>query len=110
MDTSEQSIKRLSRALEIVVVLFAVAALGYRASVYWLLPVKAGEPYGLGDIIDFAIAMLLFFISILCAVSAVALSVKAQGRDQHLAFRPAVVGITTFVVYYFLHPHLPRLM
>ena len=110
MDISRESIARYSARLEVVVVSLAIGALVYRATLYWLLPVKAGEPYGLGDVVDFAIGMLLFFISLLCSAAAVALSMKSQGQNQHLAFRPAVVGITTFVVYYFLHPHVPRLM
>ena len=110
MNTSFEAITRVSRRLEAIVVAFAIAALTYRASFYWMLPAEEGEPFGLGDIIDFGLGLALFFLSLLCSVLAVVLSAKSQGRDQYLAFRPAVIGITTFVLYYFLHPHVPRLI
>lgn len=89
----------------------AVAALCFRATLYWLLPPNPGEAYGRGDVVDFALGLLLFFVSCLCAASAVALSMRGDhATDQHLAFRPAVVGITTFVLYYFVHPYVPRLL
>jgi len=104
------SVKRFSRILEFLVIGSALLALVYRATLYWLLPPVAGESFGLGDIVDFGLALELFFLSLLCAASAVVLSLKGQGQAQHLAFRLAVIGITTFVVYYFLHPHMPQLM
>ncbi|MFT4564982.1 MAG: hypothetical protein ACI9BW_004752, partial [Gammaproteobacteria bacterium] len=73
-------------------------------------PPAIDETFGLGDIIDFGLGLLLFFVSLLCAASAVGLSMTSEGQEQHLAFRPAVVGITTFVLYYFLHPYIARLI
>lgn len=104
------SVKRFSVILEYLVVGYALIALIYRATFYWLWPPAAGETYGLGDIVDFGLGLGLFFLSLLCAASAVVMSLKGQGQEQHLAFRPAVVGITTFVVYYFLHPYVPQFM
>ena len=104
------TVKRFSAVLEICVVVLALAALLFRASVYWLLPPLAGESYGWGDVLDFALGLTLFFVSGLCAIMAVVMSIKGQGLEQQLAFRPAVVGITSFVVYYYLHPHMPQLI
>jgi hypothetical protein len=93
------------------VVALAFVALAFRATLYWRLPPVAGAPYGRGDVIDFGLGLVLFAVSCLCAGAAVALSMHgAAGADQRMAFRPAVVGITTFVFYYFVHPHVPRLM
>ena len=104
------SIQRAARVLEIAAVSLAIIALLYRATVYWQLPPPPGEPYGPGDIIDFAFAMLLFLVCGLCAAAGVASSMSGDGSEQHLAFRPAVIGITSFVGYYLLHPHIPRLL
>jgi len=100
---------RVGRVLERVVVILALGASVYRATLYWLLPPAAGEPYGTGDIIDFALGLLVFLTSGLCAAAAVATSMSGDGSAQHLAFRPAVIGITSFVIYYFVHPYVPRL-
>jgi len=99
-----------ARRLEIAVVGLALAALIYRASLYWMLPAPEGKTYGTGDVIDFVLGMILFLLSGLCAAAAVGMSVTAEGAQQQLAFRPAVVGITSFVIYYFLHPYVPRLV
>ncbi len=104
------TVQRVARVLEAIAVSLAVAALLYRATVYWQFPPAPGEPYGVGDIIDFALGMLLFLVCGLCAAAGVAASMSGDGSKQQLAFRPAVIGITSFVVYYFLHPHIPRLL
>ena len=93
------TVQRAARVLEAAAVSLAIGALLYRATVYWRFTPAPGEPYGVGDIIDFALAMLLFLVCGLCAAAGVAASM-----------RPAVIGITSFVVYYFLHPHVPRLL
>ncbi|MGR9089589.1 MAG: hypothetical protein ACU85U_03295 [Gammaproteobacteria bacterium] len=104
------TVQRVARSLEVAAVSLAVGALLYRATAYWLFVPAKGEPYGVGDIIDFALAMLLFLVCGLCAAAGVASSMSGDGTEQHRAFRPAVIGITSFVVYYFLHPHVPRLL
>jgi hypothetical protein len=105
-----KTIQTFARRLEIGVVVFALAALAYRASIYWLLPPRPGEAYGSGDVIDFVFGLVLFLLSGLCALAAVMMSINSEGSTQVLAFRPAVVGITSFVVYFFLHPYVPRLI
>ena len=104
------TVQRAARVLEAAAVSLAIGALLYRATVYWRFTLAPGEPYGVGDIIDFALAMLLFLVCGLCAAAGVAASMSGDGTQQHLAFRPAVIGMTSFVVYYFLHPHVPRLL
>ena len=101
---------RWSRRLEIAAVVCAVGALAYRSTVYWMLPPEPGEPYGFGDILDFVLALVVFAVCGLAAASAVLLSMTGEGRAPHLAFRPAVIGITAFVAYYFLYPYAPRLV
>lgn len=104
------TVRRAARALEAASIALAIGALLYRGTAYWLFAPAPGEPYGLGDIIDFALAMVLFVVCGLCAAAGLASSMSGDGSEQHLAFRPAVIGITSFVAYYLLHPHVPRLL
>ena len=102
--------KRLSVILEIAAVLLASLALLFRATLYWLIPVAEGEPYGLGDILEFGLMILLFVVGGLCAGLGVVLSAKGDGVEQRLAFRPVLVGICSFVIYYLVYPYVPRLL
>lgn len=102
--------KRFSVSLEIAVVALAVLALLFRATLYWLIPVAEGEPYGLADVLDFALMVLLFITSSLCAGVGVWLSIRGDELAQRLAFRPVLVGICSFVIYYLIYPHVPRLL
>lgn len=104
------SVKKLSVALEITAVALALLALWFRATWYWLIPVAEGAPYGLGDILDFALMALLFIVGACCAGLGVMLSARGNDLEQRLAFRPVLVGICSFVIYYFVHPHVPRLL
>ena len=103
-------LKPVSFKLEVIAIVLAVFALLYRATMYWHLPIATGEAYGLGDLLDFGLALALFLICILCAAAGVALSTKPDPEQHRLAFRPVLVGILSFVVYYFLHPYVPRLI
>lgn len=102
--------KRLSTILEFATVALAILALVFRATLYWLIPVAEGEPYGLGDVLDFGLMILLFLVSSVCASFGVLLSIRGDGLEQRLAFRPVLVGICSFVVYYLVHPQVPRLL
>lgn len=88
----------------------AIAALLYRATVYWTIPVANGDPYGVGDIIDFGFAMVLFLVCAACAATGVLLSFRHDSDDHKLAFRPVLVGILSFGTYFLLHPRVPQLL
>jgi len=103
-------LKKLSFYLEISALVLALGALLFRATLYWVIPVAEGEPYGLGNLIDFALAMALFVLGVTCAAAGVWLSFRKDPDDHRLAFRPVLVGIVSFVGYYFLHPHVPKLL
>lgn len=102
--------KSVSVTLEIVTVALAILALLFRATLYWLIPGEEGEAYRLGDILDFGLMVLLFVAGGVCAGLGVALSMRGDELEQRLAFRPVLVGICSFVIYYFAHPHVPRLL
>lgn len=111
------SLGRLAGLLERAVVLIALLALAYRVLVYGRVPRASGATWGAGDVIDYALALLLFVLALACAGCGVALSARAVHTHDHThdraargrAWRPAVVGMTTFVAYYLVHPYLPVL-
>jgi len=110
------TINRAARILERASVTLALAALVFRATLYWRLPPAAGASYGQGDLVDFALGLLLFAVSCACAACGVVSSLqaaRAEGGERAAmgqAYRPVVVGMTSFVAYYFLHPYVPRLL
>lgn len=103
-------LERIARALQGAVLATAAAGVLFRASAYWHLPKAPGARYGSGDVVEFALTMLLFLLSTACAGCGVAMSLREQGPPGAAAYRPLLVGITTFVAYYFLAPHVPRLL
>lgn len=104
------SMNKISVILEWVTVALAVFALLFRATLYWLFPVEPGEPYGLGDILELGLMALLFVTGGVCAGLGVVLSARGDDQARRLAFRPVLIGICSFVIYYFVHPHVPRLL
>lgn len=109
MDTA--ALARVARALERGVIALAVAALLYRATVYHLIPRPAGAPWGLADVIDFALGVVLFLLGGICAGVGIALSNRArEPAERGAAHRPVVTGMTAFVVYYLVHPYVPALL
>jgi hypothetical protein len=104
-----ERLRRAAHALEVGAVALAIIALLFRATWYWHLPPVEGQGYGTGDVVDFAFALGLFLVCGTCAASGVALALQGT-RDPAAAWRPAVVGMTAFAVYQFLHPHVPRLL
>ena len=104
------TLPRAARLLETAVLSVAVAGLVFRVAGYARFTRPAGAAWGTGDVIDFGIVLLLFLLSTACAACGVAISLRgaADGRSsQAAAYRPLLVGVTTFVAYYFLAPRLP---
>ena len=95
--------------LERAVVVLAIAALLYRAKIYHTIAKPAGAAYGLGDVIDFGLGLVLFVVACLCAASGIALMRMTDAAGNAAAYRPAVIGMTTFVVYYLVYPYIPAL-
>ncbi|MEX2482827.1 MAG: hypothetical protein WD928_18375, partial [Gammaproteobacteria bacterium] len=84
-------------------------ALIFRASFYASFPIAPGARYGTGDIIDYILGLVLFAASVACAAVGVVLMTRVDAADKGAAYRPVLVGMTTFVVYYLVHPHVPTL-
>ncbi len=107
---SAVAMHRISVSLEIASVGLAILGLLYRATLYWQIPVASGEPYGLGDVLDLGFMVLLFVVAAGCAATGVWLSASGDAAARRLAFRPVLIGILSFVIYYFVHPAVPRLL
>ena len=102
-------LRTLASWLERTVILLALGALVFRAALYGLFPRPPGAAYGNGDIIDYGLGLLLFLVSGGCAAVGVLLTTRVDARDKAAAYRPVLIGMTTFVVYYLVHPHIPML-
>ena len=100
---------RVARWLEHGVVAVAGIAVLFRLSGYWHLPKAAGATYGTGDVVEFGLTLLLFVLGTACAGCGVAMSLRGAGTSTGKAYRPLLIGITTFVAYYLLAPQLPQL-
>lgn len=105
-----ERLKRLSITLQLGAVMIGVLALAYRATFYWTLPAASGNAAATGEVVDFALALLLFLVCALCATSGVAISVLGERSDKRHAYQAFFVGVLTFLAYDLLHPYLPRLM
>ena len=64
------------------------------------------DTFGNGDIIDYVLGLLLFLLAGACATCGVALLARVADADKAAAYRPVLVGMTTFVLYYLVHPHV----
>lgn len=96
---------RLGTLLERLVIGLALGALAFRATLYGALPRAAGAAFGTADVIDFVLALALFALCTAAGVVGVVLTTRAADDGMRArAWRPALVGMTTFVVYYLLHP------
>ena len=104
-------LERIARSLEWAVLFLAGAGVLFRLGWYWHLPKAAGARYGSGDVVEFALTFVLFVLSTACAACGVAISLRMQGKNQAgaNAYRPLLIGVTTFAAYYFLAPRLPQL-
>ncbi len=98
-----------ARRLEYCVLGVAVAALLFRLTWYGHLPKAGGARFGSGDVVEFGLTLLLFLLSTACAACGVGLGLRSDGQPGATAYRPLLVGVTTFVAYYFLAPQLPQL-
>jgi hypothetical protein len=106
MSSSHHRLLRISRCLEASTIALALLAVGFRATFYARLPPLADAKYGRGDLIDFALGALLFLVAFATATSGALLAHRVP-EQLGLAYRPLVIGVTTFTIYFFVHPYIP---
>ena len=102
-------LERVARLLERTVLGVAGVAVLFRLGLYNRLSKTEGTAYGIGDVVDFGLTLLLFVLATACAACGVAISLRGEHGANGSAYRPLLVGITTFVAYYLLAPRLPQL-
>lgn len=104
-----QKILSLSGHLQTAVKAVAALAVGFRMFAYNQFPKAPNANYGAADIVDFALALLLFLICAACAASGLAVHLSQASEDRMDVFRPLLLGMTVFAVYAVVYPHIPRL-
>ncbi len=102
-------LENIARSLEWAVLAVATAGVAFRLAWYGHMPKADGARYGSGDVVEFGLTFVLFALSTACAACGVAMSLRSEGAPNAKAYRPLLIGITTFVAYYFLAPRLPPL-
>ena len=101
-------LERVARRLEHAVLGVAGVAVLFRLGLYAHLPKTESAAYGTGDVVDFGLTLLLFLLATACAACGVAISLRGAHGASGNAYRPLMIGITTFVAYYLLAPQLPQ--
>lgn len=106
MDT-KNSTRMLSVVAGYFLLALATVGLSFRGTLYWMLPVLPGEPYGLGDVMELSFFFLLLGTALLVLLSGVALLLF---KELGLASRAVGMAVTVPLVYFLLHPLVPRLV
>lgn len=112
-DVASPHLPRLKRAaarLSIAAPALAVLALLYRATLYGSLPAGHGDGPGLGPLLDFGLAMLLFAVSLICAAIGVSINLLGTQADRPRAYKTFFIGLGSFLIYELLSPYVPRLI
>lgn len=81
----------------------------FRGTLYHRLPVAAGDPYGLGDIIELLIYFVLIGTSLCTLLLALVVIARPAWRDRLCITILLGAALLPLPVYYLLHAHVPRL-
>jgi hypothetical protein len=103
-------VRLLTRLLVGLQIFLLAVSLLYRMTVYWMIPVAAGDPYDLGDVIE----LLLYFCMLgtsatTLAVAAVFCALPSLRHWRSIAVL-AGAGLATVPAYMLILPHLPKLL
>ena len=85
---STATLQRLAHRLEQAVIVLALGALVFRATLYGSLPPAAGARYGTGDIIDYGLGLALFLLCGACAALGVLLTTRVPADARARAIGP----------------------
>ena len=107
---STSALTRTAAILEKLIGIIVITGVLFRATVYHRFTQTDGRSYTTGDIVDFALLAALFVSCTLCASCGVALALSRPQPPRAVIYRPVLVGMTCFVVYYFAQPLIPRLV
>jgi hypothetical protein len=99
-------ITKISKWLAIYLICLAFAGLAFRATLYWQIPVEAGDAYSFGDILELHIYLILLVSAALVFLCSILLTLLKNYKAAVWIF---LVSVITPFCYYLLHPIVPRL-
>ena len=102
--------RRIYKTLAVAPVVILVLAFIFRATLYWSFSVADGEPKGGGDIIEIFLFLLLLGSCLLSILYAVLIALVPRLRNHLYSINLLVIGILIPVIFWFLHPIIPRLL
>ena len=103
-------IRRIYQVLAIVPFVILVLALLFRATLYWSIPVADGEPKGGGDILEVLLFLILLGSCLLSILFSAFIAVVPKIRNHTYSMKLLLIGIVVPLVYWFIHPWVPRLI
>jgi len=102
-------VRRIYKTLVVIPVVLLLVALLFRATLYWSIPVADDEPYGGGDILEIILFLLIILFSLAAALYATILAVVPKLREKKYILRLLLVGALVPMLYFILHPLMPKL-
>ena len=90
-------------------ILLALTGLLFRATFYWDFPVHPGDPYGLGDIIEMAIYMVLLCVAGFTLVLSCVVLALPKCRNIRLVVFAFLSALMSWAAYYYLIGYVQRL-
>ena len=103
-------IRRIYQVLAIAPLVILVLAFAFRATLYWSIPVADGEPKGGGDIIEILLFLLLISSCILSILFSALLAVIPKIRNNTYSVKLLIIGVVIPLVFWVIHPFIPRLV
>lgn len=103
-------IRRIYQVLAFAPLIILVLAFLFRATLYWSIPVADGEPKGGGDVLELLLFMLLLGSCLLCLLFSCVMAVFPKIRNKTDSIKLLVIGLGVPLVFWFLHPLIPRLV
>ncbi len=103
-------INRLGKFSAISMVLLVIAALIFRATLYWWLPVAPGEPAGGGDVIELLLFFGILLVATVTMVIGLLLMIVPAWRDMRLGIVVLIISLISPPLYFILHSMIPRLV
>lgn len=82
----------------------------FRATLYWTIPVAPGEPYGLGDVLEWLIGITLVGTSVIAIGLAALFAAIRRLRDWRAVAMLGLSGALAFPITILVHPHVPQLV
>jgi hypothetical protein len=90
-------------------VLLFIGGLVFRAMVYWRLPIAAGDPYGIADIVEYGLYMILLVAAVAAFLLGAVLVIVRKLGLARIGVALIVVSAVATLAYSPLHTFVARL-